>query len=56
MSGRPFARAATEQLQQLIGRALRSGQALTLAGGIGAGEAVPGSAEAGIAGSGRGSR
>ena len=53
MSGRPFARAATEQLQQLIGRALRSGQALTLAGGIGAGEEVPGTAEAGIAGIGR---
>ena len=29
MSGRPFARAATEQLQGLIGRALRSGRALT---------------------------
>ena len=53
MSGRPFARAATEQLQRLIGRALRSGQALTLAGGIGAGEEVPGTAEAGIAGIGR---
>ena len=53
MTGRPFARAATEELQRLVGKALKSGTALTAAGGLGGGEGVPGTAEAGIAGIGR---
>ena len=41
-SGRPFARAATEDLYRKVGAAIRSGQAQTWAGGLSSGAQVPG--------------
>ena len=42
MTGRPYARAATEDLYRKVGAAVKSGQAQTWAGGLGSGAQVPG--------------